>query len=327
VARTGGRRASKARAGIWRRHVTAFMCAAVLIAAAVAVVAFKVFNASGTAPAAPRSHTVSLRYFGAYEPDAPSTYAGVERFGQAVGKRPNLAGYYSGWDEYFQTRFARAAASHGATTVVQMDPKNISLAEIAAGKYDTYLTNFADEVAAFRLPVVISFGREMNGFWYTWGYHQTPPRVFVAAWRHIVNLFRKRRADNVKWLWQVNSASNQTGPVKDWWPGSQYVTWVGISGYYFLPNETFSYIFTPVLTSIRKFTHDPVLIAETGVHPSSGQAKGIRNLITETSSQHYLGLVWFDQNTPGPLYTGGHWRLESNPTALNAVRSALRGKL
>ena len=45
----------------------------------------------------------------------------------------------------------------------------------------------------------------MNGYWYSWGYLHTSPAVFVAAWRHIVTLFRARGARNVTWMWTVNT--------------------------------------------------------------------------------------------------------------------------
>jgi hypothetical protein len=170
----------------------------------------------------------------------------------------------------------------------------------------------------------------MNGYWETWGYHHTPPATFVAAWRHIVTLFRDQGATNVVWLWQVNSASAQTGPVRDWWPGAQYVTWVGVSGYYYLPGDNFYNIFSPVVTAIRQFTHDPLLIAETAVGPQAGQSRGINDLFTGMRVQNslgldYVGLVWFDQHSYGGLYKEQNWRIEGNPTAITAFRSALAG--
>ena len=44
----------------------------------------------------------------------------------------------------------------------------------------------------------------MNGTWYSWGYQHTSPAAFVAAWRHIVTVFRAVGAWNVTWLWTVN---------------------------------------------------------------------------------------------------------------------------
>jgi hypothetical protein len=292
------------------------------IAAVVLAVAILRVSAPHTPSA---SGPPQVRYLGVYEPGVPDSYSGIEQFARAVGRQPNLVSYYSGWGEQFQESFAETAASHGATTIVQMDPASISLAKIAAGKYDSYLIPFADDVAAFKRPVVISFGHEMNGYWETWGYTHTPPATFVAAWRHIVDIFRQQGASNVTWLWQVNSASPETGPVHDWWPGSQYVNWVGVSGYYYVPADTFSNVFTPVVTSIRQFTQDPLLIAETAVGPQAGQARGIKDLFAGLRSQHDLGLVWFDQHSYGGLYKGEDWRLEGNDVALTTFRNALKG--
>lgn len=276
-------------------------------------------------PARPPVHQSSIRYLGVYEGDAPQSYAGIRQFATTAGREPNLVSYYSGWYEPFATAFAKMATRNGAMTIVQIDPTNISLARIAAGGYDPYLTRYAKEVAAFGRPVVISFGHEMNGFWESWGYHQTPAADFRAAWRHIVDVFRQNGATNVKWLWQVNSASKKTGPVHDFWPGAKYVNWVGVSGYYYLPGETFKYIFDPVVSQVRKFTNDPILIAETGVSPGPKAAFDIKDLFDGLRAHHYIGLVWFDLNKPGALYHGANWHLEGRPTVVQAFRDALNG--
>ena len=81
----------------------------------------------------------------------------------------------------------------------------MTLASIAAGGSDAYLRSYADAVAAFGHPVILSFGHEMNGTWYSWGDGHTSPATFVAAWRHIVRGVPRRGAANVTWLWTVNS--------------------------------------------------------------------------------------------------------------------------
>ena len=118
-------------------------------------------------------------------------------------------------------------------------PLGASVAKIAAGSYDGYLRSFAASVRHFRHPVIIGFGHEMNAYWYSWGYGQLPASTFVAAWRHIVTLFRSQGADNVTWLWTLQADEPGTGPIASWWPGAKYVTWVGIDGYYYRPYETF----------------------------------------------------------------------------------------
>ena len=320
---------SAARGGSSQRRVTrvskltgAVICAALVVCAAIVAVARVTHSTPGATSVA---RVQPIRYLGVFEPGSPGSYAGVDGFAQAIGRQPNLVTYYGFWGEQFHSTFAETAYEHGATTIVEIDPYGISLAKIAAGDYDQYLLSFASSIAAFKHQVVISFGHEMNGYWYPWGYHHTPAATFVAAWRHIVDVFRQNGTHNVQWLWQVNSINSETGPARDWWPGSSYVTWVGVSGYYYLPGNTFDNVFNPIYNAVRQFTQDPILIAETAVGPQAGQSRGIKDLFAGIRSQHYMGLVWFDQHSTGGLYRGENWRLEGNEPAIAAFRKALKG--
>ena len=59
---------------------------------------------------------------------------------------------------------------------MQIDPTLASVADIAAGDYDIYLSTYADAVRDFGHPVVIGFGHEMNADWYSWGWKNSPRR-------------------------------------------------------------------------------------------------------------------------------------------------------
>jgi mannan endo-1,4-beta-mannosidase len=252
--------------------------------------------------------TQSVRYLGVYEPDAPGSYAGIDQFAQAIGKQPNLVSYYSPWLEPFQLGFASSAASHGAIILVQIDATNVSLASITAGRYDDYLRSYATAVKAFGSQVILSFGHEMNGYWYSWGKQRTSPAVFVAAWRHIVTVFRGVGAGNVIWLWTVNVVDGTSlipNPAP-WWPGSSYVTWVGIDGYYNSPSSTFAQVFGPTIVDVRALTGDPILISETGAEPAVGQQAKIADLFAGIRTYGLLGFLWFDEN-----YDGQDWRIDS----------------
>ena len=306
-------RASRREATRTKKYVAIVSCVVVFIGATIAVVVTRPW-AHG--PAHPIHPTQSVRYLGVYEPDAPHTYAGVNQFAEAIGRQPNLVSYYNPWLEPFQVGFATSAAKHGAVTVVQIDPKNVSLASIAAGQYDAYLRSYATAVKAFGAQVVLSFGHEMNGNWYSWGNKHTSPAVFVAAWRHVVTLFRAAGAENVTWLWTVNVIDNSI-PIPDpapWWPGSSYVNWVGIDGYYYLPSQSFSQVFGPTVVAVRNLTGDPILIAETGAEPDSGQPAKINDLFAGIRSYGLLGFVWFDKDTQGRV-----WKVNS-PSSFAAFR-------
>jgi mannan endo-1,4-beta-mannosidase len=263
--------------------------------------------------------TATDSYLGVFEPGAPQSYQPVAQFAASAGRRPNLALYYSGTRQPFALAFARQARAHGAIPFIQMGPTGISMADVAAGRFDGYLRSYADSVRAYGHPVVISFAHEMNGNWYPWGFGHVSPATWVAAWRHVVTVFRGQGARNVTWLWAVNWTATDNPPLRSWWPGSSYVTWVGIDGYLTAPQSTFDTVFAPTVADIRAFSTAPVLIAETAVGPQSGQVAKIPGLFAGIREEHLLGLVWFDVAQNDGAYHQD-WRLEDDPPALAEFR-------
>ena len=281
----------------------------------------------------PASHSAAVQtalpispasYLGVYAAGTPHGYQSVAEFAQATGRQPNLVGYYSGWPEGFAASFAEGVHRHGAVPILQMDPTYASVSKIAAGGYDGYLRLFADSVREFGHPIVIGFGHEMNASWYSWGYRHVKASTFVAAWRHIVSVFRSQGAGNVTWLWTINQDLKSTGPLISWWPGARYVTWVGIDGYYYRPSDTFAGVFGKTIAQVRAFTRKPVLLSETAVGPSADQAARIRDLFTGMHVYQTLGLVWFDIAQHHGIYHQD-WRVEDRPAAETAFRQAASG--
>jgi mannan endo-1,4-beta-mannosidase len=292
-----------------------------IAAAAVAFTVTRIASVQSRPAAARASLPASLAsYLGVYESGPPDDYQPVARFALAAGREPNLVGYYSGWAEPFASSFADTVRSRGAVTVVQIDPTDTSIPAIAAGDYDNYLRSYADSVRDFGHPVVIGFGHEMNGNWYSWGYGHVPAATFVAAWRHVVTLFRGQGADNVTWMWTINSDLRYTRPVASWWPGAEYVTWVGIDSYYVRPSDTFGSVFGGTIDQVRRFTDKPVLLSETAVGPTAGQAVKIPDLFRGMRQYKTLGLVWFDIAQRQGIYRQD-WRIENSPAAESAFRS------
>ena len=296
------------------------------VALAVALAAVALAVDRGAATSAPRLRDAQAplppkpaAYLGVYESGPPHTYQPVTLFARASGRHPNLVGYYSGWGQPFARSFAETARRHRAVTILQMDPTYASIPAVAGGDYDHYLRMFADSVRDFGHPVVIGFGHEMNADWYSWGYRHVPAPTFVAAWRHIVSLFRGQGADNVTWLWTINQDLSTTGPLASWWPGSRYVTWVGIDGYYYRPSSTFTTVFGETIAQVRAFTRKPVLLSEAGVGPQAGQSAKIQNLFAGMRQYQTLGLVWFDIAQHQGIYHQD-WRIEDSQAATAAFR-------
>ncbi|HEY0719607.1 MAG TPA: glycosyl hydrolase [Streptosporangiaceae bacterium] len=317
--RTRARR--RRRRGRRRPLVTAALAVVAAVAIAAGVVAYNdASTPSGPLTSLPPS---ARSYLGVYTPDLPASYGGVSAFRQATGTTPDIVMYYSGWYVPFPATFAAKVADEGAAPLVQMEPTGIDVAKIAAGHYDGYLSAYAEAVRAYRHPVILSFGHEMNGTWYSWANTHTSPAVFVQAWRHIFGLFRALGAGNVTWLWTVNIINNtKTGTIpspRAWWPGAAYVNWVGVDGYYLKPNWQFAPLFGPTIGAVRQFTSAPILISETGAEPAANQAAKVADLFAGIKSYGLLGMVYFDSTNS----TGQKFGL-SGPAAIDAFRQGAR---
>jgi Glycosyl hydrolase family 26 len=263
---------------------------------------------------------------GAYESTTPTNWSGMAEFGAATGLKPRIALYYSAWNSGFNASFAQTAHSHGAYVFAQLQPNGVTLADVAAGKYDKYLRQYAYSVRVFGYPVILSFAHEMNGNWYTWGYGHTSPADFIAAWRHVVDVFREEGASNVTWVWTVNATNTgATDPLKEWWPGASYVNWVGIDGYYYSDTDSFNSVFGTSIDQIRAFSNAPVIISETAIGAGNPSRESqIAALFSGIRADHIVGVVWFDKSQNDGLYHQ-NWRLETDPAALEAFKQAARG--
>ncbi len=300
--------------------------AVVTVCAATVVALYAHSRERAEIPAFPLdTHALSTRhpYLGVFKQGTIASYRPVTRFAKLAGRQPSVVLYYSGWLDPFQIRLAGQAAAHNAIPFVQMLPKGIAMSSVASGKFDDYLRTYAHAVRSYGRPVIISFAPEPNGWWYEWGSGHTDPAQWIAAWRHVVILFRREGAANVTWLWTVNRGGGPTGAVKDWWPGAGYVNWVGIDGYYFRKGDNFDGLFGPTIRAVRQFTHDPLFLSEIGIGQVTGQAAAMPNLFAGIRKYHLLGLVWFDVSQHDGIYHQ-EWQLEGHPAAIAAFRKEVR---
>jgi len=265
----------------------------------------------------------ALHYLGTLEPNTPTTYLPVTAFASVAGREPNITVYYSPWGASFRARFVTAAAQAGAVVLVQMEPWHTSMAAIAAGYWDRYLHRFATAVRHYGGQVILSFAPEADGGWYPWGWHHAHPAELRAAWQHVVTLFRDTGASNVTWLWDISGRRPGSAGARNWWPGAQYVDWVGIDGYYVTRRDTFQSVIGDAIRAVRKFTGKPILLSEVGIGPLAGQASKLPGLFAGIRHNRLLGLIYFDVAQHHGLYHQD-WRLDDNPAAVAAFRAGVR---
>ncbi|MGU3436601.1 glycoside hydrolase family 26 protein [Actinomycetes bacterium M1A6_2h] len=201
---------------------------------------------------------------------------------------------------------------------------------IAAGEFDDYIRSWADSAAEFGKPMQIRFGHEMNGTWYPWavGVGGNTAADFVAAYRHVHDIFMSSGATKVQWVWSFDSSSRRDGALDtaaSTYPGDTYVDLIGIDGYnggaagefWQSPQDLFG---RAIDMADRVGSGKPVWIYETGSGDELGdKAQWIRDLFSYLSSTSVRGVLWFDFSKSGEA----NWLLDSSDQTLSAAKEAL----
>jgi beta-mannanase len=215
-------------------------------------------------------------------------------------------------------------------TLVDHQPR-YRLDRIAAGAFDRYLRRFALEVRLFGGPVMLRPFHEMDGFWYPWGgtVNGNTPRAFIAAWRHVHDVFTRAGATNVTWVWSVNAQSvpNRRGnEPSDYWPGGRYVDWIGISGFNWGTStiygawDSFDQIYHSRIGSLLGY-HKPIVLTEIAAAAVGGdKASWITQTFGRLPSYPTIGaLVWYDKRDSKLR----DWRVQSSPASRSAFGRAV----
>lgn len=264
----------------------------------------------------PRASELPL---GVYMPGALSSWSPVAAFGERAGQPVRYVLAYLGPGEPFPEQLGLEAAGHGAEVVLQLEP-TMSMAGVAAGEDDGYLTALADEIRDFGYPVIVSWAAEANGNWYSYGAPHTPVAEYRAAWAHVMRVFQDAR--NITWMATLNRTYEGAAPTRDYViPG---VDMYGVDAYYSYPDDTFATVFVPTIEQIRAVTDKPILINETGIGQANSQVRSIPGLVQGARDYHLAGLIYFNEDQNTDQY---HQNWALTPAGLAALRDSLRSHL
>ncbi|TAK70944.1 MAG: hypothetical protein EPO13_01510 [Actinomycetota bacterium] len=295
------------------------------------------------------------QWFGVYTEQAPYAWTEMEQAEAKAGREPNAVGTFLGWDQDFRPDGVQKAWEKGtlpmltweSTANLALDPdadRKYQLSNIIDGSFDAYIDKFASDVKALGLPMVIRFDHEMNGAWYPWS-EKKPANArgeYVQAWRHVVDRFRAIGADQyVIWLWAPNRVDSVLlngvvdTDIARYYPGDDYVDWIGVDGYYRWGVDTPSFDFTfgrtlPLLRSVDSTANKPILIAEVGATEEGGhKAQWINSFfdgLADPRNSDIIGFAWFNltiTSTERGVLRTNDWRFFSSTAAKNAFAARI----
>jgi hypothetical protein len=325
----------------------------------------------GPAPLGPEpaiKPSSNLLYWGAWidpgssEQPAPINLAAIQDFESNVaGKRPSVLESYSAFfqcsdgsggactREYaFPEQQLEAIRQRGAIPLFtwasesssgQVTQSNFELADVTAGKWDAYITKWAEAAKAWRHPFFLRFDWEMNGNWYPWGQgvNNNQPGLYVAAWQQVHDIFAAVGATNATWVWCPFVSPR---PTAGFYPGDAYVDWTCLDGYNTRTGtwRSFKQIFSPAYKEITETVAPakPMLLAEFASaeeNPTMPEGSSKAQWITEmfealpTEFPAVRGLLWFNYDERDASGEKKQWPLQTSPEAEAAFAAGIANPL
>lgn len=204
-----------------------------------------------------------------------------------------------------------------------------TLSRIASGAFDSDLRKWAQAARDFGSPLLVEYGTEVNGFWFSWnGYWNggpDGPEKFRDAYRHIVQVMRDEGASNILWVFHVNSRdipSESWNRLENYYPGDSWVDWIGVSVYGPMSPTDYPDQFRkrmdsvyPRLASLNA-TKPIVLVEFSSIgDPQVDQAAWAGNALADLTSLRWPRVIGFSWWNEPPF------RLQDNPAAANAFKN------
>jgi hypothetical protein len=245
----------------------------------------------------------------------------VEELERAMGRSLDIHHNFYTFDEAFPTDVERSDLEAGRIPMISWNGRGVTTRAIAAGRYDDLITQRARDTKALGQPVLLRWFWEMDGRKKAeWA---GTPDEYVAAWKHIVGIFRTEGADNVRWVWCPNASAFNDGEAQAFYPGADFVDWVCGDGYNCAPGRpgddyrSFKEIFSGFYLWAAQ-QNKPIMVGEFGVQERKPGEKAAwitaaREAI-KTDFPQLKAIVYFSANKDYD------WRLTTSESALAAFR-------
>ena len=284
--------------------------AAVLIAVAVVLVVLLVPGTSGRHPTPGSTSTVPLptsagpttpatgAYFGAWVAPAVYTQRGrvlaVNTLQQQIGRRLDIVHIYLTQTAQFPSSSDLAFVQQGSTLLISWALNGSR--DIAAGHDDGLIMQRAQEIKAIGKPVFLEWRWEMD----------RPnlqslvgsPADYIAAWKHIRQVFAEQGVTNVAWVWCPTAKGFASGTAQAYYPGDSEVDWICADVYPPTgPLSSFAAVAGPFLDWASHHAK-PIIIGEYGVrltYAPQERAQWLRAAAqTVVADRQIKALVYFD---------------------------------
>lgn len=278
-------------------------------------------------------------YIGAFIQNDINVNGMILNFENLIGKKHTGYLTYTSVSSPFPKAFADSCKKYGAFMQLGFEP-DTAFRDVVDGPH---LRNWAKEASKSGIPIFLRFASEMNGDWVPWF---GSPTLYKEKWRLMYNIM-KEEAPNVAMVWCPNwrpDIPNDTSRnIMAYYPGDEYVDWVGVNFYMWGPvydslmNETGISTLTKLAAVYNKFPNKPIMICEWAAASREWRgAPPLPKITTDYCINHMQqlysnlqqnfprvkGVFWFDYDSH--LINNSDFSLTNNSTVLNTYKNVIQ---
>ncbi len=282
----------------------------------------------------------------------PSESGGQQGFETLAQKNIAIEMNFTAWNSLtsFPIEMCNQIMANGAYAHLTWEPWNYNASStqfsnqnIINGNFDNYIATYASDIKSWGKPIFLRWGHEMNGTWYPWdGSHSggstlngfgdpnkaDGPERYIAAYKRIHDIFEALGVDNVVWIWCPNSISypgDAWNQPENYYPGDDYVDWIGFDGYNFGVSQsssswvTFLSLYNGIYNKFKNY-NKPMIIGEFGCSEIGGsKSMWIRDAYSYIKLLYpqIKAVTWFNINKETD------WRINSTQQSLDAYKLAI----
>lgn len=270
--------------------------------------------------------------YGAFFEDQPTTQ-GIKDFESLQQKHLDVVNMFINWKTNFSDIKENLDAVYGNNSMMSLtwEAWGMSNSDIKNGLKDEYIRKMAKDLKDYNKDIIIRLFHEANGNWYDWALGDSKVNTnetYIAAFRHVVDIFREVGATNVKWDFNVNASSVGSGAsYLGHYPGDDYVDIISMDGYNWGTTQSwgstwqsFDQVFSQAYDAV-KVKNKPMAISEFASAEKGGdKAQWYTDAFDSINSDKYSlinTVVTFSINKETD------WRINSSDAALKAYIAAI----
>ncbi|WP_243716761.1 hypothetical protein [Actinomadura sp. KC345] len=216
-------------------------------------------------------------------------------FEHELGRQLDIVQSYRGWTSEFPGALEKSVTDGDRHLLLTWGGADTR--QIVQGEHDELIQRRARAVKALGKPIFLRWSRDMDAASARKRVHS--PKDFVAAWKHMREIFQRERVHNVAWVWCPTARGFGGADAGAFYPGDDHVDWICADAQ---PGGDYDYRdLSEALKLFLQWARErpkPIMVAEFGVPRSYGErrAEWLREAAKTLQDPQVKAVVYFNSD-------------------------------